>query len=145
MGPDLKEVRATWNCFCAYCTAQAIHVLKSCQGEHRAYNVKQKRRFSIPFPCHTPSEPQFLSFANVPTNNAWPFPEMKESTTDEINGFPGMSYFISYKSDMFLYPFSLFWFFFSATYIAVFVNGNVDLGLVVLVTTWAFYWTQTDL
>ena len=75
----------------------------------QASRIQCETKAAVPYPpSHTPSEPQFLSFANVPTNNDCPFPEMKQSTTDEINGFPGMSYFISYKSDMFLYPFSIF-------------------------------------
>ena len=67
------------------------------------------RKSAVPYsPSHTLSETHFFfSFANVSTNNVCPIPALKQSATDEINGFPGKPYFMSYKSNVSLYPFSL--------------------------------------
>ena len=71
----------------------------SCQVKHRAYDVNQKRRF-LPS-SHTPLGPHFLSFSNDSINNVCPFAALKQSTTDEMNGFSGKPYFISYKLNVF--------------------------------------------
>ena len=89
------------------------------------------------FPSHTLSKTHFFSFANVSTDNVFPFPALKQSATDEINGFPGKPYFMSYKSNVSLYPFSLFFSPHNANFLK-------ECWLVLLVTIWAFYWTQTD-
>ena len=136
--PDLKDVRVTCRCSCAYCTAQAIYVSKSCQVKHLAYRYDvNKSGGSLYSPSHTLSETHFFSFANVSTNNVYPFPALKQSATDEINGFPGKPYFMSYKSNVSLYPFSLFFSPHNANFLK-------ECWLVLLVTIWAFYWTQTD-
>lgn len=102
--------------------AQAIYVAVSCHVKHQTYaiglkicyfEIWNKNRGFQP-PSHSPSDPHFLSFTNFPTNNVCPFPALKQSTTDEMNGVPGKRYFISYKLNMFLYPFYLFIIFFFA-------------------------------
>lgn len=51
-----------------------------------------------------------------------------------MNGVPGKRYFISYKLNMFLYPFYLFIIFFFSPSNDGFFNMSVDLGLVLRVT-----------
>ena len=106
---DLKDVRATCSCSCAYCTAQAI-CLKVMPSQASRIPVRCEENRRLPTPLPTLDRKLFFfffSFANVSTNNVCPFPALKQSATDEINGFPGKPYFMSYKSNVSLYPFSL--------------------------------------
>ena len=75
------------------------------QASRIPVRCEQKRRFPTSR-SHSLSETHLFSFANVSTDNVCPFPALKQSATDEINGFPGKPYFISYKSNVSLYLFS---------------------------------------